>query len=125
MGLGNDLLPVRGESDSYFIVERRDIIEGQDFLSYESTFDLNGYPAISFRLNVEGAEKLTIYTQSELGGIVAVVLDDQVVATIINEVRIPANEGLIAGRFTKGDADKLVTMLNVGFFFSGAGNSAV
>lgn len=114
-GRGNDLLPVRGKLDSYFIVERRDIVKNRDFLSFESTFDLNGYPAISFRLGEEGAQELAAHTQSELGGNVAIVLDDEVVATIRNEVRIPADEGLIAGRFSKSDADRLVNMLNAGF----------
>lgn len=114
-GLGNDLLPERNKPDSYFIVERQDVIKNQDFLSFETTFDLNGYPAIGFQLGEEGAQKLAAYIQSNLGGIAAIVLDDEVVATTINQVRIPADEGLIAGRFTQIDANRLVAMLNAGF----------
>ncbi|MFP7675580.1 SecDF P1 head subdomain-containing protein [Marivita sp. S0852] len=115
-GRGNDLLPARSEQNSYFIVEQSNIIENVDFIGFESTFDLNGHPAISFRLSADGAQKLTSHTQNNLGGIAAVVLDEEVVATIRNEVRIPADEGLIAGRFNKSDADRLAAILNTGSF---------
>jgi preprotein translocase subunit SecD len=113
-GAGNELLPFRNKKGSHLIVERRDIIKNEDFLSFESTFDGNGHPAIGFRLSVEGTQTLTAHTRREMGGVVAIVLDNEVISTNINVIRIPGDEGVIAGEFDQTDANRLVSILNAG-----------
>lgn len=113
-GRGNEVLPVLGEPEAYLIVENRDILTNDDFVSFESTFDLNGYPAISFRLNPEGAEALDVYTKGAIGGTAAIILDGKVVSTMRNVVRIPADEGLIEGRFDPEYALTLAGILALG-----------
>lgn len=116
-GPGSELLPDRYDQSTFFVVESRNILTNQDFLTFERAFDLNGRPAINFRLSEVGTQALDDYIKNEPNGLAAFVLDGEVVSVMMNNrVRIPSNEGTIIGEFTLAEADRLARLLNVGSF---------
>ena len=74
----------------------------------------NGQPVVTFRLDSAGAKQFATMTRDNIGRVLAIVLDDQVVtAPVINSV-IPGGRGEITGNFTLPEAGNTALMLRTG-----------
>jgi preprotein translocase subunit SecD len=112
---GSKLLRDRHDKSTFFEIDGLVLLTNQEFREFESAFDLNGRPVINFRLSEAGTHVLDVHIKNEPNGIVAFVLDGEVVSVMMNSrVRIPSNKGTIIGEFTLDEADRLTRLLNVG-----------
>ncbi len=75
--------------------------------------DENGYPAVTFRFNTEGAQKFGKLTGSNLQKQLAIVLDNTVQSAPVIQSRI-SREGRITGHFTPEEARSLAIVLKAG-----------
>ncbi len=75
--------------------------------------DENGYPAVTFRFNADGAQKFGKLTGSNLQKNLAIVLDNTVQSAPTIQSRI-TREGRITGHFTPEEARSLAIVLKAG-----------
>ncbi len=114
---GLDLLPSRegadGEPQRHYLVERRVIVSGESLTNAQSTFQ-QGRPVVSFSFDSRGAKRFGDATSENVGELLAIVLDDEVVsAPRINEP-ILGGSGIITGDFSLQETEDLAILLRAG-----------
>jgi preprotein translocase subunit SecD len=105
--------PGQPASTGYYIVRRVPAVTGRDLRNARPTLDENNRPAVSFSLNQEGARKFGQFTSSNIGRMLAVVLDNRVAEAATIQTRID-DEGRITGNFTTQNAQDLSLVLRSG-----------
>jgi preprotein translocase subunit SecD len=102
-----------GGGDAYYVVSRSSVVAGRDVRRAEVGRDEAGRPDVSFILTGEAGRRFAQFTGSNIGNLLAVVLDNKVreVATIQSEIR---DTGRISGNFTDQSASDLALILNSG-----------
>ncbi|PCK00354.1 MAG: protein translocase subunit SecD [Zetaproteobacteria bacterium] len=95
-------------------VKRHAIIAGDMLDDAQPSFNQNGQPVVSFRLNAAGARKFCSVTRKNVGKPFAIVLDQKVIsAPVINEA-ICGGQGQISGGFDVQEAAELSLLLRAG-----------
>ncbi|MFC0283516.1 protein translocase subunit SecD [Camelimonas abortus] len=110
-----DMLPSRDAGGAQVPVEKRVIVEGEDLVDAQPSFDpRTGEPIVNFRFNMKGAQRFGQATTENVGRALAIVLDNEVVSAprIINP--ITGGSGQISGRFTVQQANDLAVLLRAG-----------
>jgi preprotein translocase subunit SecD len=101
---------------SYYVVNKVAGVSGRDLKNAGVTRDENGRPAVSFDLNAAGAEKFGRLTEANIGKLLAIVLDGQVMSAPSINSRI-TDRGQITGGgagFAQDEARDLVLVLKSG-----------
>lgn len=119
VGEKEEILPFNnrgGEAESFVIVEREDIINGEDILDAKAvnrTDSPEDYQ-ISFSVKPEGAKKLGDWTAQNISNYIAIVLDDEVQS--VSDVKSQITDsGEISGRFTEQTAEDIALSLKSGY----------
>jgi len=90
-------------------------LNGQHLKRATVVFDQQTYqPQVSLELNDEGAKLFAEITKLNLGKIVAIVLDGEVISTPVVQSEITDGNAVISGKFTPIEAKLLATRLNSG-----------
>jgi preprotein translocase subunit SecD len=105
--------PGQPASTGYYIVRRVPAVTGRDLRNARPTLDENNRPAVSFSLNQDGARKFGQFTSTNIGRMLAVVLDNRVAEAATIQSRID-DEGRITGNFTSQNAQDLSLVLRSG-----------
>ena len=113
-GTGNVLVPSLDEPGSFYIIERRPVVTGEDLENAQLDFDQNGRPAVAFRFNTSAARAFGDYTLENIGSPFAIVLDDEVISAPTIQSHIPGGSGIITGNFTVDEATNLAVLLRAG-----------
>ena len=113
-GLDNLLLPSMDQKGLYYIVERRSVVTGEQLVDSQPSYDQNGLPSVSFRFNPAGGRAFGDYTAANIGKPFAIVLDNQVISAPVIQSHIAGGSGVITGRFTVEDAQRLAVLLRAG-----------
>ncbi|MXU65632.1 protein translocase subunit SecD [Oceanomicrobium pacificus] len=113
-GIGNLLLPSVDEPGSYYVVEKRAVVTGEELVDAQPSFDQNGAPAVNFRFNPSGGRKFGQYTAQNIGSPFAIVLDEEVISAPVIQSHIPGGTGIITGQFTVEDSTRLAVLLRAG-----------
>jgi len=117
---GSELLPSRelneaGEPAGYYVVRRRVMVSGDTLTDAQPTFDQNNTPAVSFRFDSTGARRFADTTSENVGGLLAIVLDDEVISAPRINSPILGGQGIIeGGGFTVESANELAVLLRAG-----------
>lgn len=90
-------------------------LSGRDLKDTSVGFDPNsGKPQVQLQFTSEGTKKFADITQRNVGKILAIVLDNQVIeAPVVNQA-ILTGDAVISGSFTSESANTLSTSLNAG-----------
>lgn len=90
-------------------------LTGADLKSAQLAFDrVGGKPQVSLTFTDEGAKKFASLTEKNVGKVLAIVLDGQVVsAPVVNE-KISDGNAQISGTFSEEQATQLAVQLNAG-----------
>jgi len=97
----------------YYYVDKQAVLSGDSLSDAIATFS-EGKPVVSFRLNAEGTKKFADLTKNNIGKILAIVLDDEVVtAPKINSAILGGN-GIISGSFSVDEANRVALLLRAG-----------
>ncbi len=113
-GPGNFIAPSLDEPGQFFILERSAVVSGDQLTDAQPDFDQNGLPAVSFRFNPAGARKFGDYTADNIGFPFAIVLDGEVISAPTIQDHIPGGSGIITGRFTVEETNRLAVLLRAG-----------
>src|SRR5690606_6221173 len=90
------------------------LIEGEQLIDAQTTFDQSNQPVVSFRFNSSGARVFGEVTQQNTGRQFAIVLDNEIIsAPRINEP-ILGGAGIIQGGFSVQEANDLAILLRAG-----------
>jgi preprotein translocase subunit SecD len=111
---GNMLLSSRDEASTFYVLERRPIITGEDFANVQVHFDQNGKPAVQFELSLPAARYFGDYTTENIGNPIAIVLNGEVISAPTIQTPIYGGTGVITGNFTMDEVTSLVKTLQVG-----------
>jgi preprotein translocase subunit SecD len=112
---GTMILPSGEESRQVenYVVRKRIEVGGDMLTDAQPSFN-NGQPVVSFRFSVAGGKKFGETTRTNVGKMLAIVLDDKVIsAPRVNEP-ILGGSGVISGNFTVQQAQDLALLLRAG-----------
>jgi preprotein translocase subunit SecD len=113
-GAGNVLAPAEDEPGTYYILEDRPVVSGDDLVNAAPSFDQNGAPAVSFNFDTTGARAFGQYTAENIGQLFAIVLDGKVISAPRIQSAIPGGSGIITGNFTVQSSTDLAVLLRSG-----------
>ncbi len=113
-GFGNEVLPSLEAPDSFYVLEARPVVTGEDLVDAQPSFDQNGHPAVTFRFNPSGARRFGDYTAENIGSPFAIALDRQVISAPVIQSHIPGGSGIITGNFTIEESTNLAVLLRAG-----------
>src|SRR3954447_3875847 len=107
-----DLLPSKETPGQTQAIERRVIVEGGDLTDAQPGFDnRTGEPVVNFKFNIRGAQRFGQTTSENVGRLLAIVLDNQVISAPRILSPITGGSGQISGRFTVQQANDLSVLL--------------
>ena len=81
---GNEVLPSLDEEGVFYTLESAAVVTGEQLVDAQPSFDQNGRPAVNFRFNPTGARKFGDYTAENIGSPFAIVLDKEVILSLIH-----------------------------------------
>lgn len=111
---GGKLYPFADEPQRRLGLDRRAIITGDMLSNAQPSFDQNGQPVISFRLNNTGARRFCDVTRNNVNKPFAIVLDNQILSAPVIREAICGGQGQISGGFTVEEANNLSMLLRAG-----------
>ena len=89
-------------------------LEGDVVTDAKDSYDQNGRPCVSMKMNVDGARRWAALTKANLKRSVAIVLDDNVYSAPTVQSEITGGNSEITGNFTAEDTRDLANVLNSG-----------
>ena len=101
------------EKETYYLVEIRSRVGGENLVDAQPTFEQNS-PAVSFRFDPTGARKFGKTTSNNVGKRFAVILDNKVITAPVIRSAITGGSGIITGNFTIQEAQDLALLLRAG-----------
>ena len=113
-GTGNKIVPSLDSPGTFYIVETRPIVTGEDLENAQLDFDQNGRPAVGFRFNASAARDFGDHTLENIGAPFAILLDDEVISAPTIQSHIPGGSGIITGDFGVEEATNLAILLRAG-----------
>ncbi len=108
------IYPSIDDPNTFYILDKTPVVNGEDLVDAQPTFDQNGQPAVNFRFNPTGARKFGDYTAENIGSPFAIVLDGEVISAPTIRDHIAGGSGIISGRFTVEESTKLAILLRAG-----------
>jgi protein-export membrane protein SecD len=92
----------------------RTILTGAELKDASVQLDQTGRPTIAFELKGEGGATFGNYTAANVGGILAIVLDNVVLSNPVINSAIPDGQGVIEGTFALEEAENLAIQMRYG-----------
>ncbi len=110
---GAMVVPDASGSGQGYVIQRRVAVAGELLVDSQPTFQ-DGLPVVSFRFNTAGGRRFGALTAQNVGEIMAIVLDGQVISAPRIQAPIPGGSGVITGNFTLESAQDLALLLRAG-----------
>ncbi|MGF1563342.1 MAG: protein translocase subunit SecD [Geminicoccaceae bacterium] len=96
-----------------WVVNRRVEVSGEHLIDAQPTTQ-DAMPVVSFRFDTVGARRFGNVTQENVGRLLAIVLDDEVISAPRIQSPILGGNGIISGNFTFETANELAILLRAG-----------
>jgi SecD/SecF fusion protein len=115
MPAGSEVLYSEDDPPVAYLLQRQPMLSNVDIADAQATVDArNDSGTVTIRLNAEAAGRFARSTQASIGKPVAIVLDDQIIATVMLTTAIPNGSVDIAGVLSAKGAQDLAVMLRSG-----------
>ena len=111
--LDNSVSKLSDRQGNYYTIKNKVILSG-DLLNDADPTYFEGKPAVSFRFNNKGARKFSKITKENIGKVLAIVLDGQVVTAPRINSAIREGNGIISGSFDVKEANEVALLLRAG-----------
>jgi preprotein translocase subunit SecD len=103
------------DSGQLVAVERSVIVEGEDLIDAQASFDQRtGQPIVNFRFNIRGSQRFGDATTRGVGRQLAIVLDNEVISAPVVQTPITGGSGQISGQFSVEQVNSLSLLLRAG-----------
>ena len=106
--IGSDGKPIKMR------VERQVRVSGEHLVDAQPSFDQNNGPAVSFRFDAVGGKKFGEATSKNVGRLLAIVLDAQIISAPRIQSAIVGGSGIITGSFSIRETNDLALLLRAG-----------
>ena len=107
-------LPSR-DGKEHYTINRRPVVTGDQLVDAKAAFDQRtGEPIISFQFDTAGKRAFGRFTQTNVGKMLAIVLDGKVLSAPVIREPIVGGSGQISGRYTTQETTDLATLLRAG-----------
>jgi len=103
----------RGSRVFYLLRGGAPEMTGRDITVVYPSFDAYGKPAVGLRLTAAGSRKLAKITEDNIGWLLCIVLEGEVISAGVIEGRVTGH-GLISGDFTRRQVDWMIRVLRKG-----------
>jgi preprotein translocase subunit SecD len=113
-GLDEVIYPSIDEPGTFYVLERRAVVTGEQLVDSQPAFDQNSRPAVNFRFDAQGGAAFGRYTAENIGKPFAIVLDGEVISAPVIQSHIPGGSGIITGNFTPEESTRLAILLRAG-----------
>lgn len=112
---GSVLVPSDDGTGGNYLLKKRVIIKGDDLVDSQPGFDQqSNEPIVTFRFNSSGARRFGRVTQTNVGQLFAIVLDNKVISAPQIREPILGGTGQISGNFSVQEANNLSILLRSG-----------
>ena len=111
---GSKTYPFMEQPGRTLAVQRRAMITGEMLTNAQPSFDQNGQPVISFRLNNSGARRFCDVSRNNVNKPFAIVLDSEIISAPVIREPICGGNGQISGGFTIEEANNVALLLRAG-----------
>jgi preprotein translocase subunit SecD len=116
--VGTTLLPMRearggAEGQRRIAVRKRVVVSGENLVDAQPTFQ-GGEPVVSFRFDTAGGKRFGDVTTQNVGKLLAIVLDGEVISAPRIREPILGGSGIITGSFAVAEARDLALLLRAG-----------
>ncbi|MER8830424.1 hypothetical protein NKH73_29560 [Mesorhizobium sp. M0938] len=112
---GSSVLYSQDDPPVPYLIEDRVIVSGENLLDAQATYNSQtDEPVVSFTLDSKGAERLGRATSQNVGKLIAIVFDDQVISAPLIREPILGGAGQISGNFTAQNAKDIAVLLRAG-----------
>ncbi|VUX47947.1 Protein translocase subunit SecD [Candidatus Defluviicoccus seviourii] len=115
--VGTTLLPMReargGDGQRRLAVRKRVVVSGENLVDAQPTFQ-QGEPVVSFRFDTAGGKRFGDVTTQNVGKLLAIVLDGEVISAPRIREPILGGSGIITGSFSVPEARDLALLLRAG-----------
>jgi protein-export membrane protein SecD len=111
---GTKIVPEKREPETkWYLIHKDAAVDGRYLVDANVSQDQSGQPSIGFKLNAEGGDRLGRVTSNNIGKLMAVVLDEEILMAAMIESEI-GTDGVINGRFTREEAERIAMALKSG-----------
>lgn len=115
--VGTTLLPMReargSDGQRRIAVRKRVVVSGENLVDAQPTFQ-QGEPVVSFRFDTAGGKRFGDVTTQNVGKLLAIVLDGEVISAPRIREPILGGSGIITGSFSVPEARDLALLLRAG-----------
>ena len=111
--LDSSVTKLADRDGNYYSIKNKIILSGDLLNDADATY-YEGKPAVSFRFNNKGARKFAKITKKNIGKVLAIVLDGQVVTAPRINSAIREGNGIISGAFDVIEANEVALLLRAG-----------
>ncbi|ADO42503.1 protein translocase subunit SecD [Ketogulonicigenium vulgare] len=109
-----EVLPALDQPGVYYILDRQEIVSGEQLVDSQPSFDQTGRPVVTFRFNPTGARAFGEHTAQYTGSLFAIVLDGEVISAPQIREPILGGSGSISGTFNIEQTTNLAVLLRAG-----------
>ncbi len=106
--------PSGSNGESWYIVNRIAAVTGRDLSGAEPSHDSNGRPSVNFTLTRDGAARFGRVTGSNVGKLLAIVLDNKIKSAPAIQTQITDRGEITGGSFTEQEVQDLALVLRSG-----------
>jgi preprotein translocase subunit SecD len=108
------LRAVAAAPKTMLVVQRRVELAGEHFAEFSTVRDKGAGPALAVRLNRLGQDRLARVTRSNVGQVLAIVLDNEVIAAATIREPIVDDAVLFSGGLTMEQAHDIARLMRIG-----------
>jgi len=96
-----------------YVVRKRELVSGDNLIDAQPTFQ-QGEPVVNFRFDAAGGRRFGDVTTDNVGQVLAIVLDNEIISAPRIREPILGGSGVISGQFTVQSAQDLALLLRAG-----------
>ena len=112
---GSSLLYSIGDQPPPYLVEDRVIVSGDNIMDAQAIVDQRtNEPVVTFHMDSTGAQLFGQWTQENVGQMIAIIVDEQVISAPYVREPILGGNGQISGNFTMQGANDIAAFLRAG-----------
>lgn len=111
--LGSSSRLINSREGGTYVIQRKPVVGGENLVDANASFQ-EGQPVVGFKFDAIGGKRFGEATKNNVGGQLAIVLDNEVLSAPTIQTAITGGSGVITGNYTTKSASDLALLLRSG-----------